>query len=85
VKIDGKWGRIGLDGRWLLEPRFDYLSAGADIFVASISRWRDTAFVTVSGTTGVMRLTDRSWIVPPRPGVLCDVGTAITSQATASA
>jgi hypothetical protein len=26
VKIGGKWGRIGIDGRWLLEPRFDYLS-----------------------------------------------------------
>ena len=36
VKIDGKWGRVGLDGRWLLEPRFDYLSGSADIFVASI-------------------------------------------------
>src|SRR5262249_44210497 len=36
VKIDGKWGRIGLDGRWLLEPRFDYISGGVDLFVASI-------------------------------------------------
>jgi hypothetical protein len=26
VKIGGKWGRIALDGRWFLEPRFDYLS-----------------------------------------------------------
>jgi hypothetical protein len=105
VKIDGKWGRIGLDGRWLLEPRFDYLSAGPDIFVASIDGKRgfmrsdgtwliepqfdaaarrrdgDTAFVTMSGATGVIRLADRSWIVPPRPGVLCDAGTAIMSQA----
>jgi hypothetical protein len=31
VKLDGKWGRIGPDGRWLLEPRFDYLSGGVDV------------------------------------------------------
>jgi hypothetical protein len=43
VKIDGKWGRIGLDGSWQLEPKFDHLSAGpgyrtdgADSVVASI-------------------------------------------------
>jgi hypothetical protein len=48
VKIDGKWGRIGLDGRWLLEPRFDYLSAGADIFVASIDSRR--GFMRSDGT-----------------------------------
>jgi hypothetical protein len=103
VKIDGKWGRIGLDGRWLLEPKFDYLSGGVDVFVASIDgkrgfmrsdgtwliepkfdaarrRDNDTAFVTVSGATGVLRLADQSWVVPQRPGVMCDIGNAIMSQ-----
>lgn len=102
VKIDGKWGRIGLDGHWLLEPKFDYLSGDVDIFVASINgkrgfmradgtwliepkfdaarRRRDgTAFVTVSGATGVLRPTDQSWAVPPRPGVMCDIPNAILS------
>jgi hypothetical protein len=83
VKIDGKWGRIGSDGRWLLEPKFDYLSADVDPFVASIDGKRGfmrsdgswlvepkfdaaryqhdgTAFVTVSGATGVLRLNDQS-------------------------
>ena len=96
VKIDGKWGRIGLDGSWLLEPKFDYLSSGADTIVASIDgkrgflqsdgswliepkydaaklRDRETAFVTVAGATGVLRLKDQSWIVSPRPGVMCDI------------
>jgi WG containing repeat len=104
VKIDGKWGRIGPDGHWLLEPKFDYLSTGIDIFVASIDgkrgfmrsdgswlvepkfdaarhRGKDTAFVMVSGATGVLRLSDQSWVVPPRPGVMCDIGHAIMSQA----
>jgi hypothetical protein len=103
VKIDGKWGRIGLNGRWLLEPKFDYLSRDVDIFVASIDGKRgfmradgswliepkfdaarhrndDTAFVTVSGATGVLRLTDQSWLMPQRPGVMCDIGNAIMSQ-----
>ncbi len=104
VKLDGKWGRIRPDGRWLLEPKFDYLSVGVDVFVASIDgkrgfmrsdrtwliepkfdaaarrRAEDTAFVTVSGATGVLRLTDQSWIVPPRPGVMCDIDYAIMSR-----
>jgi hypothetical protein len=103
VKIDGKWGRIGLDGRWLIEPKFDYLSTGIDVFVASIDgkrgfmrsdgswliepkfdaarlRGKDTAFVTASGATGVLRLSDQSWVVPPRPGVMCDINNAIMSQ-----
>jgi len=103
VKIDGKWGRIGSDGRWLLEPKYDYLSGGTDIFVASIDgkrgfmrsdgtwliepkfdaarlRGDGTAFVTVSGATGVLRLADRSWSVSPRPGGMCDVNNAIVSQ-----
>ena len=86
VKIDGKRTRIGLDGRWLLEPKFDYLSGGIDNFVASIDgkrgfmligspgsiepkfdaarlRGPDTAFVSISGATGVLRLADQSWAV----------------------
>jgi hypothetical protein len=104
AKLDGKWGRIGPDGHWLLEPRFDYLSSGVDIFVASIDgkrgfmrsdgswliepkfdaarhRGKDTAFVTASGATGVLRLSDQSWVVAPRPGVMCDINNAIMSQA----
>jgi hypothetical protein len=103
VKIDGKWGRIGRGGGWLLEPKFDYLSGGVDIFVASIDGKRgfmrsdgtwliepkfdaarlrndDTAFVTISGATGVLRLADQSWGIPQRPGVLCDIGHAIMAQ-----
>jgi hypothetical protein len=104
VKIDDKWGRVGSDGRWLIEPRFDYLSSIADIFVAIIdgkrgfmrsngswliepkfdaaARRRDneTAFVTVAGATGVLRLADQSWVVPPRPGVMCDIDNAIMSR-----
>jgi len=104
VKIDGKWGRIGADGRWLLEPKFDYLSRDVDIFVASIDgkrgfmrsdgswliepkfdaarlRGKDTAFVTASGATGVLRLSDQSWVVPPRSGIMCDINNAIMLQA----
>jgi hypothetical protein len=108
VKLDGKWGRIGLDGRWMLEPRFDYLSTDRDAFVASIEGKRgfmrsdgtgseatwliepkfdaarrrdaDTAFVTVAGATGVLRLADQSWVVAPRAGVMCDIPGAILSQ-----
>jgi len=54
VKIDGKWGRVGLDGRWLIEPKFDYLSGDADIFVASID-----------GKRGFMR-PDGSWLIEPK-------------------
>jgi hypothetical protein len=103
VKIDGKWGRIGPDGHWLLEPKFDYLSDGVDVLVASIDgkrgfirsdgswliepkfdaarrRDKDTAFVTVAGATGALRLKDQSFVVPPRPGILCDINNAIMSQ-----
>jgi WG containing repeat len=103
VKLDGKWGRIGPDGHWILEPKFDYLSNGTETIVASIDGKRgfmrsdgswlieprfdaarvrdaDTAFVTVSGATGVLRLTDQSWVVPPRAGVICDIGGAIMSE-----
>jgi hypothetical protein len=104
VKIDGKWGRIGTDGGWLLEPKFDYLLGFLDIFVASIDGKRgfmrsdgtwliepkfdaarrrrdDTAFVSVAGATGVLRLKDQSWAIPPRPGVMCDILNVIVSQA----
>jgi len=54
VKTDGKWGRIGPDGRWLLEPKFDYLSDGADLFVASID-----------GKRGFMR-SDGTWLIEPK-------------------
>jgi hypothetical protein len=103
VKIDGKWGRVGSDGHWLLEPRYDYLSHEPDLLVASFDgkrgfmrsdgswliepkfdaaarRDKDTAFVTTAGATGVLRLSDRSWVVPPRPGVMCDISYAIMSQ-----
>jgi hypothetical protein len=108
VKIDGKWGRIGLDGRWLLEPRFDYLSSSADVFVASIDSKRgfmrsdgswliepkfdaaglrrdnETAFVTVADATGILRLADQSWVVPPHRGAMCDINNAIMSQTDAT-
>ena len=103
VKIDGKWGRVGADGHWLLEPKFDYLSGGADVFVASIDgkrgvmrsdgswliepkfdaarlRGEDTAFVTLSDATGLLRLSDQSWVIPPRPGVMCKADRAIMWQ-----
>jgi hypothetical protein len=103
AKLDGKWGRIGLDGHWIIEPKFDYLSADQGVVVASVDGKRgfmrpdgswliepkfdaarrrdtDTAFVTESGATGVLRLSDRSWVVPPRPGVMCDFGGEIVSQ-----
>jgi hypothetical protein len=103
VKLDGKWGRVGLDGHWIIEPKFDYLSTDQGVVVASIDgkrgfmrpdgswliepkfdaarrRAADTAFVTVSGATGVLRLSDQSWVVPPRPGAMCDVSGAILSQ-----
>ena len=103
VKIDGKWGRIGPDGRWLLEPKFDYIYGCLDVLVASIDGKRgvmrsdgswliepkfdaarrrndETAFVTVSGATGVLRLNDQSWAIPPRPGAMCDINYAIMAQ-----
>jgi WG containing repeat len=85
AKEDGKWGRIGPDGGWMVEPKFDYLSSGASVFVAGLDGKRgflradgkwvieprfdaagtrrddDTAFVTIDGRTGVLRLKDQSW------------------------
>jgi hypothetical protein len=57
------------DGSWLIEPRFD----------AAKTRDKETGFVTVAGATGVLRLEDQSWVIPPRPGVLCDINNAIMS------
>lgn len=104
VKLNGKWGRIGPDGRWLIEPKFDYLSGEPDLFVASVDgrrgfmrsegswliepkfdaaarrRGDDSAFVTLDGATGILALKDQSWVVPPRPGVLCDINYALMRQ-----
>jgi hypothetical protein len=97
VKLDGKWGRIGLDGHWIIEPKYDYLSTDQGVVVASVNGKRgfmrsdgswliepefdaaarrrdaDTAFVMQAGATGMLKLSDRSWIIPPRPGVMCDI------------
>jgi hypothetical protein len=108
VKLDGRWGRIAHDGRWLIEPRFDYLSLEEGLVVAAVDDKRgvlgldglwvieptfdaarlikrrfdvrlrghlepDSAFVTISGATGLLRLKDQSWIIPPRPGIMCDI------------
>ncbi|WP_246799433.1 WG repeat-containing protein [Bradyrhizobium sp. CCBAU 51753] len=103
AKRDGKWGRLGSDGRWLFEPKFDYLSHSDSIIVAATeakrgflnadgswlieprfdaARPRDsgTAFVTVDGSTGIIRVNDQSWTVAPRPGVMCDIPYGILSQ-----
>lgn len=101
--LDGKWGRIGPDGHWLLEPKFSYLSNEKDLFVAAIDGKRgfmrsdgswliepkfgaashrdaSSALVTVAGSTGVLRLADQSWIIPPRPGAMCDISHAVMWQ-----
>jgi hypothetical protein len=70
ASIDGRRGFMRSDGTWLVEPKFD----------AARYRGDDTGFVTVSGATGVLRLKDQSWVVPPRPGAMCDIGNAIMSQ-----
>jgi hypothetical protein len=103
AKLDGKWGRIGLDGHWLFEPKFDDLSRSNPIIVAAMNAKRgflradgswlieprfdaaqprdsETAFVTMDGTTGVIRVKDQSWTVAPRPGVMCDIPHGILSQ-----
>ena len=103
AKVDGKWGRIGPDGHWLIEPKFEYLSRSSPIIVAAAdtkrgflkpdgswliepkfeaARARDaeTAFVSINGSTGVMRVKDQSWSVAPRPGVMCDIPYGILSQ-----
>ena len=54
AKRDGKWGRIGPDGYWLLEPTFDYLSGSNPIIVAAINAKR--GFLKADG----------SWLIEPR-------------------
>jgi hypothetical protein len=61
--LDAKRGFLNADGSWLIEPRFD----------AARARDAETAFVTMDGTTGVIRVKDQSWAVAPRPGVMCDI------------
>jgi len=103
AKLDGKWGRIGPDGHWLFEPKFDYLSRSNPVIVAATGAKRgflkadgswlieprfdaarsqdsETAFVTMDGTTGVLRVKDQSWAVAPRPGVMCDIPHGVLSQ-----
>jgi hypothetical protein len=70
ASIDGRRGFMQSDGSWLIEPKFD----------AARIRGTETAFVTVAGATGLLRLSDQSWVVPPRPGVMCDINHAIMSQ-----
>jgi WG containing repeat len=103
AKLDGKWGRIGPDGHWLFEPKFDYISRSNPIIVAAMGAKRgflnadgswlieprfdaarprdsETAFATLDGTTGVIRMKDQSWAVAPRPGAMCDIPYGILSQ-----
>ncbi|WP_246583672.1 WG repeat-containing protein [Bradyrhizobium iriomotense] len=54
AKRNGKWGRIGPDGHWLLEPKFDDLSRGNPIIVA-----------TVNAKRGLLKA-DGSWLVEPK-------------------
>jgi hypothetical protein len=54
AKLDGKWGRIGPDGHWLFEPKFEYLSRTTPIIVAATAAKR-----------GFLRA-DGSWLIEPR-------------------
>jgi hypothetical protein len=54
AKRNGKWGRIGPDGYWLLEPKFDDLSRGNPIIVATTNTKR--GFLKADG----------SWLIEPR-------------------
>jgi hypothetical protein len=100
VKRDGKWGRIGPDGHWLIEPISDRPLRGQIVteagkrglllpdgswliepkFEAIRIRRDDTAFVASDGTTGVLRLIDKTWAVPPRPGLMCDIDHGIMAR-----
>jgi WG containing repeat len=71
ASIDSKRGFMRPDGSWLIEPKFE----------AARLRDDDTAFVRIAGATGVLRLSDRSWAVSPRPDVMCDIGNAIMTEA----
>jgi WG containing repeat len=72
--VDGKRGFLNLDGSWLIEPKFD----SARLMEGRISRLHrrpdpDSAFVTISGATGLLRLKGEAWAIPPRPGVMCNL------------
>lgn len=54
AKRDGKWGRIGPDGHWLFEPKFDELSHGNPILIAAMN-----------GKRGLLKA-DGSWLIEPR-------------------
>ncbi|HEV2153290.1 WG repeat-containing protein [Bradyrhizobium sp.] len=71
ASIAGKRGIMKLDGTWLIEPKFD----------AARIRPDGTAFVSSAGATGIIRIKDQSWVMQPRPGVMCDIDNAIMSQA----
>jgi len=72
---DSKRGFLSLDGSWLIEPRFDAARLIERRFDTRLLRRPDphSAFVTISGATGLLRLKDQSWTIPPRPGVMCDL------------
>ena len=67
---DAKRGFLNTDGSWLIEPRFD----------AARARDSETAFVTMDGATGVIRVKDQSWALAPRPGAMCDISYGTLSQ-----
>ncbi|WP_312016711.1 WG repeat-containing protein [Bradyrhizobium sp. BR 10261] len=54
AKRDGKWGRIGLDGHWLIEPKFENLSRGNPVIIA-----------TKNAKRGFLKA-DESWLIEPR-------------------
>jgi hypothetical protein len=54
AKLNGKWGRIGPDGHWLFEAKFDDLSRGNSVIVA-----------TMNGKRGFLKA-DGSWLIEPR-------------------
>jgi hypothetical protein len=55
VRLRGRWGRIATDGgRWLIEPKFDYLSTDEGLVVAA-----------VDGKRGFLSL-DGSWLIEPK-------------------
>jgi hypothetical protein len=53
----------------VIEPKYEAMGL----------RGTDTAFVSIAGATGVLRVNDQSWAVPPRRGVLCHINNAILS------
>lgn len=71
ASIDGKRGVMKSDGTWLIEPKFDAVRIRQD----------GTVFASTDGATGIMRLKDQSWVMQPRPGVMCDISSALMSQA----